>query len=84
MLILAVTLCGGAIAVAFIARRLLLPVKAGGPVGRLRRRSGTVPYGLAIAAGAIAVGWFYGPAFVEPSDAGSQYVPLEALMVPLE
>ena len=82
VLILAVTLCGGAIAALFIARRLLLPVKAGGP-GGLRRRSGTVPYGLAIAAGAIAVAWFYGPVFIEPSDAQNQYVPMEALMVPL-
>lgn len=53
-LLLAVTLCGGAMALLMVARQLFLPARAGA-AGRYHRRK-SVPYGLAIAAGAIIIG----------------------------
>lgn len=55
-MVLAVVLCGGAIAALVIARQLFLPVGAGAG-GKTPRRVKSVPYGVAIASGAIVFGW---------------------------
>jgi len=79
-LIVAITLCGGVLAFIAIARRLFLPVRAGG-AGGARRRASSVPYGLAIALGAIAVGWHAMPEFTATE---TRFVPMSELMAPLE
>lgn len=56
LVVLAVALCGGALAVVSIARGLHRSARAEGPA-RSSRHAGTVPYGVAIAGGAMIVAW---------------------------